>query len=244
MHAKEDAGGCARCCCAPNHSTKVYITNTKTSDTILTIEREGLECPCPKKCLGNQMVCLDCCTDAIRVYEGHVEGDPGDLLGAPEPLVMIKQPICGGVFTPTLNVFPNGCEDAPFSHQITGPACFGGCSELCCKSSFEYKAADGREVGNIVHMTPSSVGEVCEAMCTDVDKFELQFTPTATPIEKATALASAILVDYMFFEMDNGMIKCKDGGLEFTCCFTYCCGCLCPFKIWCPCKKDEEKGME
>jgi len=242
MHAREEANGCARCCCAPHHSTKVYITNTKTNETILTIEREGMEFPCPKKCLGNQMVCMDCCADAIKVYEGRVEGEPGDMLGAPEPLVMIKQPICGGGFTPTLNVFPKGQEEADFSHQITGPTCFGGCSELCCKSSFEYKSADGQDVGKIVHMTPGDIGEVCEAICTDVDKFELQFTQAATPQDKATALASSLLVDYMFFEMDNGMVKCKDGGLEFTCCFMYCCGALCPCKISCGGKKPGEEG--
>eukprot|EP00930_Biecheleria_cincta_P067210 TRINITY_DN5364_c0_g1_i1.p1 TRINITY_DN5364_c0_g1~~TRINITY_DN5364_c0_g1_i1.p1 ORF type:complete len:404 (-),score=60.71 TRINITY_DN5364_c0_g1_i1:223-1434(-) len=240
LHAQEDSNGCARCCCAPHHSTKVYITNAQTNETLLTIERLGLDFPCPHKCLGNRCICCDCCADGITVYEGHVFGDAGDLTAAPEPMVMVKQPICGGGLTPTLNVYPKGQVEAPFSHQITGPTLFGGCSECCCKSTFEFKGANGQHAGNIVHLVPTTCDEVCDAFCTDVDKFELQFQQTATPMDKATALASAILVDFMFFEMDNGMIACKNGKLEITCCFMYCCGSLVPCKI--PLAKKGEGG--
>jgi hypothetical protein len=242
LHAQEQAQGCARCCCAPHHSTKVYISNATNGDTLLTIERPGMDCPCPQKCLGNQCVCCDFCADGINVYEGHVDGNPGELVAAPEPLVMVKQPVCGGGMTPTLNVYPKGQVDAPFSHQIKGPTCFGGCSECCCKSTFEYKDAGGNKVGDIVHLTPSDCGEVCKTLFTDVDKFELKFTEATTPQDKATTLASAILVDYMFFEMDNGMVACKNGKLEITCCFMYCCGALCPCKIVMGKGKNEGGG--
>ena len=31
-------------------------------------------------------------------------------------------------------------------------------------------------------------------------------------------IASLLLVDYMFFEQDNGMVSCEDGKLKITLC--------------------------
>ena len=35
---------------------------------------------------------------------------------------------------------------------------------------------------------------------------------------QATMIASLLLVDYMFFEQDNGMCSCQDGVLKITLC--------------------------
>ena len=50
----------------------------------------------------------------------------------------------------------------------------------------------------------------------------MNFKPEAqlTPQQKATMIASLLLVDYMFFEQDNGMLSCQDGKLQITLCAT------------------------
>ena len=47
-------------------------------------------------------------------------------------------------------------------------------------------------------------------------------------------IASLLLVDYMFFEQDNGMLSCNSGTVKITLCETYCCGSLCPWNITIP----------
>ena len=70
-------------------------------------------------------------------------------------------------------------------------------------------------------------------MATDSDTFTMEFKPEAqlTPQQKATMIASLLLVDYMFFEQDNGMLSCEDGKLKITLCESYCCGCLFPWNL-------------
>merc|ERR1719265_1105308 len=92
MTAQEKSPGCARCCCAPNHSTLVYIKKAGSDETWMTIERPGCGCP-PQKCIGGGCPTLpmDCCKDGITVYDGYVEGEVGDLQNAPAPIVMLKE---------------------------------------------------------------------------------------------------------------------------------------------------------
>ena len=52
-----------------------------------------------------------------------------------------------------------------------------------------------------------------------------------TAQQKAVLLSSLILVDYMFFELDNGMIGCSGTKLKFTCCLCYCMGALRPCSV-------------
>jgi len=71
----------------------------------------------------------------------------------------------------------------------------------------------------------------------------IDWQETTTPEQKMTSLASLFLVDYMFFEMDNGMLACKGGKqLDITCCFCFCCGVLTPCKITCKKGEKEEEG--
>ena len=39
---------------------------------------------------------------------------------------------------------------------------------------------------------------------------------------QATMIASLLLVDYMFFEQDNGMVSCEGGKLKITLCEACC----------------------
>jgi hypothetical protein len=237
LDAKEFSPGCTRCCCAPHHSTMVYIQKPD-GEKLLTIERVGCACPTPQKCLGGACpVCMECCKDGINVYEGGVEGEAGKLESPPLPIFMLKEAACGGHkgLWPKLYVH-KGQEDKPVG-TIQGPHCFGGCSELCMKATWNMTTAtpekpDGQQLAEIVHLTPKDCGEVCQEICTDTDKFRITYDDKAGQMDRTTALASSILVDYMFFEMDNGMISCKGGkSLEITCCFLNCFGMQCPCKL-------------
>ena len=49
--------------------------------------------------------------------------------------------------------------------------------------------------------------------------------------QKAGLIGSLFLIDYMFFERDQGMCEYRDDTLYITCCLCYCFGCLCPCRI-------------
>lgn len=236
LNAHEKSAFCTRCFCAPFHSTLVTIAETKPNggEVLLTLERKGLQCGCPQKIIGVCCICHDCCADGLTVYEGNIQGDPGDLQNAPTPLTMLKQPYCGGGFWPKLMEFPGGDDSLEPQHYFQGPCIFGGCSELCIPATFRYNTKDEVEIATLVHMVPKTIGDVIKEICTDSDKFEVLYMPEATMADKVTVLASAFLLDYMFFEMDNGMISfkgCPPKAVEFTCCFVFCCGILYPIKL-------------
>merc|ERR1719352_1664053 len=85
----------------------------------------------------------------------------------------------------------------------------------------------------ITKKKPDGLAGAAREAFTDSDTFTMEFKPEAqlTPQQKATMIASLLLVDYMFFEQDNGMLSCQDGKLQITLCETYCCGSLCPWNI-------------
>ena len=69
----------------------------------------------------------------------------------------------------------------------------------------------------------------------------------STAEEKANTIALTLLADYMFFERDQGMISCvQDSSGEmvckFTCCLTWCCGCILPCTGTCKPPKGEGGG--
>ena len=84
-----------------------------------------------------------------------MEGRPG-YLEDPKPLATIRQPLqCLTLtgFTPTLE-FSRAASDEPHA-RLTGPTCFGGCSELAVESHFYYaNADDGMDHATITHLTP------------------------------------------------------------------------------------------
>jgi hypothetical protein len=237
LTALESSSGCTRCCCAPHHSTMIFI-NDQSGNTLLSIERQGCQFPIPLKCLGGGCcVCMDCCKDGIAVYNGKVEGDPGEIEA--KPIFHLKEAACGGekFLWPILWV-QKDLESEPVG-QIRGPFIFGGCSELCMTATWDMDTKDGQRLAEIVHMTPKSCEDVVKEICTDVDKFRINYNSAAGQMDRTTALAGSLLVDYMFFEMDNGMISCKGGNkIDITCCFCNCCGMQVPCK--CTLQKDDK----
>ncbi len=73
---------------------------------------------------------------------------PGQVIGATESCVgLANVPTCAGWCTPTLNMYnrvASGPADTSFQPyaKSEGPFCFGGCSELCCSSSFPVSKMD------------------------------------------------------------------------------------------------------
>lgn len=243
LEAVEKSNGCARVCLKPYNALTLHVKDT-AGNVLLTVDRPGKECCSPslcgpKPCLGC-FACTDICTDGVNVYDGLVEGDPGNVSGT--PISSIKQQGGGGGgCTPTLIVDEK--EDGSASGFIEGPMCFGGWSECCCESDFKYSTTRGKsgDIAVIKHLKPKDCGGACREACTDSDNFGVEFMEGITAEQKADALAGALLVDYMFFEIDQGLCHCEDGKIIFTCFLCYCYGCLCPCNITCA-GKDQAGG--
>jgi len=258
MVANEVSKPWTRICCDPNHSAFVYFAPAyDQNNVILTMERQGCKCDgcfdvmclcnSPKPCTGGACyTCHDMCVEEVTLHDGMVTGEPGVELQNARPLAVIRQPMqcCTPPMdgcTPTLDVFPAQGE-APYA-QITGPTLFGGCSELCCESHFRY-TSDGREAGQVTHLTPKSPGEVFKAICTDSDNYGIEFAPGASEVDKANMIAGSVLLDYMFFEIDNGLVHVNpiDRSVEITCCLCFCWGYLRPCVCKCGGKNDDGGG--
>lgn len=173
----------------------------------MTLERKGMECfKCcwsPRPCL-NCFSCSECCTEEVIIHDGGVFGKVGELEN-PNPVAVLRQPMqcCKpGGCTPTVHVYPATSADVDPVATITGPTCFGGCSELCFQSNFRYSSTTDGDV-RIQHLIPRSIGEVCKAICTDSDNYVLEFPPSASPETRAQALASAFLLGTYSHDHDN-----------------------------------------
>ena len=194
LEAKEESKCIDRHCCKPVHSRSMYVypPGTGKEQALLTIDHPGCECVCcsaAKPGVGFGGACMECCTDGINVYDGYVEGKPGALEG--NLISSIKQPVMGGGCTPTLVV--DG------KTYVEGPMLFGGWSECCFDSSFTLSTAPGKsgDIASFKHLKPKDIGGACREACTDSDNYGITFAAEATAEQKADALASAILVDYM-----------------------------------------------
>lgn len=239
----EESDGCMRCCCAPGHTYDLHVVSNEgfeiNSEFPTLLSREG--------CCGKWLCCWTCgesCQNNATVYP-NVAGTKYDY----------EEKICNGC-KPEIVMY---VKDAPGTQDripiaiIAGPACFGGCSEACVDSHFTVTSIDpetmnaqgGVELGNIAKINkrhPEGCGELVQECCTDVDKFNINFAPSfiynQDPNFKLAVMAALFYLDYMFFEMDNGMIDCRDQNLVITCCNLYCCGCICP----CECVISGNQG--
>ncbi|KAH8048552.1 hypothetical protein JL720_15825 [Aureococcus anophagefferens] len=215
------------------------------SSVLVTLERKG--CECNRCCFSTKpglgcCSCTEACTEEIVLHEGKVEGKPGEL-DTGKALAYIRQPMqccAAGGCTPTLDISEPGDGSVPHA-QVTGPTCFGGCSELCCENHFDYTTVGGAAAsGTITHLRPRGCCETCKAACTDSDNYGVEFGPSATPADKANMIAASIVVDYMFFEIDQGMCHYDAGNQQIviTCFLCFCYGCLIPCNCYIPTKAD------
>ncbi|GMH58478.1 hypothetical protein TrRE_jg1337 [Triparma retinervis] len=238
LQAKEKSDTCTRLFCNPCHSLMVEISDAgNEDDVIVTMERPGLDCgSCGKPCLPC-FACMSCCTEEATLHGGRVEGPAGNVK-APAPMAMMRQALASeSPFNPKINITPAvtqvGGEDVSMS--VTGPTFFGGCSELCCRSSFPVVNSKGEPAGVITKLPPRNCCSFLDEIATDADTYQIEYESGTCPEDKAAILASAILADYMFFEGDNGMCRRDplkpNGAFKCTLFMCYCCGVSAPCNL-------------
>ena len=263
MVAIERSDDCVRCCCAPGHSLTVEFKNVAASDgamlqankdtlaalpSTMTMERPGLCSEKPGLCC---CVLTPACADGMVMHAGGLDGAKAGtvLMNGPNVMGYCEVPApFGGGFTPTINIMDRGAGEGDYRPiaKVEGPMCFGGCSELCLQTEWPVSKMSAPEqvqgpkiksgdLAKILKKTPRSLGDALKEACTDSDEYTMQFAEGSglAPQQKAMMLASLVLVDYMFFEQDNGMINCRNNELNITLCECYCLGCLCPCNIAC-----------
>ena len=199
-----------------------------------TFEREG----CCTKCVGCCNFAM-CCLDSMSMHAGPISEPPsqaGKLLDNSKVFGSATQEK-GCSCIPSLKIFdgPKTSHTKPFS-MMHGPFIFGGCSEACCESEFPISRPEsGKWIGDVAvirKLRPRTCGDFLSECCTDSDRYSIEFKDkTLTPQQKATLLGSMMLTDFMFFELDNGMVQCRDNKLMITCFLCYCSGCLCPCQL-------------
>lgn len=159
-------------------------------------------------------------------------------------------------FTPTL-LLNFGAEparahggDPAAEGVVTGPTCFGGCSQLCIDTEFPTSRLPAPAVGGAVSGRPLRIGDIAiivkrkpancigaaRELLSTADVYTIEFTdPAATVEQKAGVLASALLLDYMLFERKQDMCGTTDDGTFFiNMCDCYLGGCVCPCRIYFP----------
>lgn len=255
MTLREDSDFLNRCCCAPAHTYGIGMLGVGEGKDIIPedgfaaltdrprlIEREG----CCSKLLCCFSMTDTCANHADILVTGSEEG------GNRNMKYTLKEKLCNGC-TPEIliNAVVNG-EETPVA-IITGPTFFGGCGEFCC--DYDYTISTCNPDGTI-QGAPGDIATIekkkpegCLAMltegCTDVDNFEIHFNPNCKqagdPEFKALALGALVYLDFMFFEMDNGMCSAsQNGGLVLTLFNCYVFGCICPCQI--TCEKNQNEG--
>jgi len=266
--AKEESSCCCRMCCSTcqpmtiklyhadpnvlpgqaccgNYKNMRYNTDPANADVIASFDRPG----CGTKILGAgcPTFCA-CCQDEVFMFPGNKVGEPGKLAIEGDFIATSVQPICGGGCTPTLELSEHsgGAAQDPYAF-IEGPTCFGGCKDLFCRTPFMISTQKGKagDLGSIIKKTPDSMLEMCCAMCTDVDGYEVNINTSTTKLtdtQKLNFLGSAVQLDFMFFEKDNDLCYVSDDGgcIYITLCNWYMCGLLCPVQACIPLKQDGQ----
>ena len=239
--AQETSEDFLRCCCAPYHSLRVEFKRVNSASrewssrgeiasmpTVMTVEREGCM---SKPCLGC-FAFSDACKDGMTMTGGGPLSEPGDLTIRDQTFAYGTQPKCGGYFTPTLNLFNRqtaGSHKESFTPlaKVEGPMCFGGCSELCCDSTFTVSSMRPEQIdskimsGDLAKITKLRPRGACacgKELFTDSDTFSVHYNDSVglTPQQKAAMMGSLVLTDYMFFEQDQGMVTVEGSKIKIT----------------------------
>ena len=160
----------------------------------------------------------------MKVYQGDLKSDkepnPEHLIG------YIKQPIMGGMLSPTLDVMDRDGDGAePFATIQAEATCFIG--GMCCDHTFTVKDPNtGAYMGKIVKERPEGLSNIVKELGTDADNFTLYVNKDMNVKRKANMLAALHLIDYWLFE-DEGDFKLDLVNQECSikCCDCYCFGC-------------------
>lgn len=235
-----------KCCCIT--CVPAHERFKKNGEAVMTVERPGFTCGSGGKCcLGNMWVCHECCQAETFVHAGNVGSDEGtdvNKISRNTAFSSSRVPIGGGGFTPTVEMMerdPEGAE-TPFGF-VEGPTCFGGCMDLFVDTYFTISRNKGKS-GDIATIKKKARDEgmkgLCIALCTPVDTYDITLSdPSLTPQQKASIIAEAINLDFLFFENEQPLCRYNEASknCEILCCLCYCYGCLCPCKCIIPTKE-------
>jgi hypothetical protein len=221
----------------------------KAYPPIMTFVRhDGLRCcfKCPCRCI-TCFTCADSCRQGIDVFAGPVEDDPKGEKGRPfnlealssRKIGSVEQPIYGGCTHPEFHLKLAGANES--YAKMEGPCFFGGWSECCCDFNFPLSTFTGNNQGDIGKFTkqkPASLSAAVRELMTEADVYTLAFQRQSPAEEKATALASLLLIDYILFDGNTEKCVCDDNGCTCYLCYCMLIGKLCPCCIYIPYPKS------
>ena len=258
--AQEQSADCERCWCKPYQSLRIefYLVNSQERQwvkggmpqynlpVVMTADREG--CCGAKPCLWC-FACTDSCQDSMVVHAGKQdEATRGNFAFTEQTFGFIDQPTCGGFCKPTFNVHyktQSASSIDAFSPLATmvGPCCFGGWTQFCFESEFNFYGAAAEKthaisggtpkLAKLTKKKPAGWSACAKELFTDADVYTVDYAPNVglTPQQKANMMASIILTDFHLFEEDNGICKFEHNAVKCTLWECYCCGCLIPCNI-------------
>ena len=247
-----------RCCCAPLHAVQLdfklindgerqWATRKEIAamPTVMTLERGG---GCAKPALACCAFSQPC-AEGMRMHAGAPAASGPVIHPADTTFAYAAQPLCGGCFTPSLNIFTAGGGGGfePFA-KVEGPMCFGGCRSCGWDERFGLShMADSQlnsgigthDLAKIRKADPRTSGvhsTVKRKAFSDAMGFELKLAgdvAALTPQQRAAMLGAVLLADYAFFEFDLGICMPEGCCCHVSCCQIYCLGCVWP--IHCKC---------
>lgn len=238
--AHEESKFCSRWLCSPCHSHVVRVMHVGSRETLLTLERPGVECCCDRgECGAKPCLCCpawtEACADSIIIHEGDVAGVAGYLPTDKYVGVVHEETSCG--CAPTYEAVDN---DSRIVGYLEGPSCFGGCCDFLRGPpafSFSNERGGAGNKGRVTHR------KFCAKDRMDV---EMPMMPGG---DKLQLLAGALLIDKAHFARDHGCCRwrMRTHGLSVTCCLCYACGCFCPLGVtlepWpCGAQNDDERA--
>ena len=213
--AMEESDCCSRQCLAPNHSLVLNVHSINQHGPLLFKIEKPFKCcvaaiapPCQKEA-------------TIKLTNDQVVG-------------YIQQPLCGGGFTPTLNIYDH--EGGTQVGTLTGPCLLGS----LCSTTFQLSDMNGKNIATFQKKGVSSMGDFVKASLSDADKFSLDWHQPVDLKLKSIMVGTVLFLDYLFFEGDQafGTTNPITRETNCICCNIYCCGATYP----CGCKlKPGEK---
>lgn len=215
--AKEKSTCFQRQCCAPGHEATVEfrLDDVGEEDKVVYTMYKPFKC-------ANCYSCFSICRSEMIMYQGKwkIGDEDGVVLGS------AKEITCGGVFTPTLDVFDHNGDK---KGQMKGPTCLIG---SCCDTSFKFtpEGADGPSDTEIKKEGADGAEDMAKELLTDADTFKIEFDKDMDEAQRATMMGTQLLLDFMFFEGDGA---CDVQHCEVKLFDWFCCGVTIPCKLKC-----------
>ena len=224
FHAVEDSDCCERMFCQPNHGLTLNVHSAVPGNQyadamhgrknpqgpILFTLTKPFACNCP----ALFPVCQKEAT--MKVANGMTD------------IGYIQQPFLGGGITPTLNIYDK--QGGTQLGTLLGPCIIG----TMFSTKFDLFDISGQHVATFEKKGVSDLEDFGREAISDADKFTVQWNKfnghkrVDTKL-KSAMLGTALFLDYLFFEGDDGIgYNHKTKTCDIICCHMYFCGCTIP----------------